>query len=405
MQQTNPIQARQKSLGIFHIIGGVIVAGLLFGAGLMVGQGKIRVGGVPNNPSTRQLSNQIDYNGLDEVYSALRDNYDGNLTNQQVLDGLKHGLAGSTKDPYTEYMSATEAEQFQNDLQGTISGVGARLEKDAEGRIVVVAPLEGSPAQAAGLRAKDVIAAVDGKTTAGMTATEAVLKIRGKKGTKVTLTIVRNQAEQLEMTITRDTIHIPSVTSKMLANGVGYLQVSQFSDDTDELANKAAQKLVADGAQSIVLDLRDNPGGEVVSAVNLSSLWLSKGTAVVEQRKGTTVVRQDRAIGGNILQGKKTVVLLNGGSASASEIVALALRDKAGARIIGEKSYGKGVVQQLIQFDDDSSLKVTVGKWYSPNGTNIDKKGIMPDQEVKISEADSKAQNDTQLTAAQEYLK
>ena len=371
----------------------------------MVGQGKIRVGGVPNNPSTRQLSNQIDYNGLDEVYSALRDNYDGNLTNQQVLDGLKHGLAGSTKDPYTEYMSATEAEQFQNDLQGTISGVGARLEKDAEGRIVVVAPLEGSPAQAAGLRAKDVIAAVDGKTTAGMTATEAVLKIRGKKGTKVTLTIVRNQAEQLEMTITRDTIHIPSVTSKMLANGVGYLQVSQFSDDTDELANKAAQKLVADGAQSIVLDLRDNPGGEVVSAVNLSSLWLSKGTAVVEQRKGTTVVRQDRAIGGNILQGKKTVVLLNGGSASASEIVALALRDKAGARIIGEKSYGKGVVQQLIQFDDDSSLKVTVGKWYSPNGTNIDKKGIMPDQEVKISEADSKAQNDTQLTAAQEYLK
>jgi carboxyl-terminal processing protease len=405
MQQTNPIQARQKSLGIFHIIGGVIVAGLLFGAGLMVGQGKIRVGGVPNNPSTRQLSNQIDYNGLDEVYSALRDNYDGNLTNQQVLDGLKHGLAGSTKDPYTEYMSATEAEQFQNDLQGTISGVGARLEKDAEGRIVVVAPLEGSPAQAAGLRAKDVIAAVDGKTTAGMTATEAVLKIRGKKGTKVTLTIVRNQAEQLEMTITRDTIHIPSVTSKMLANGVGYLQVSQFSDDTDELANKAAQKLVADGAQGIVLDLRDNPGGEVVSAVNLSSLWLSKGTAVVEQRKGTTVVRQDKAIGGNILQGKKTVILLNGGSASASEIVALALRDKAGARIIGEKSYGKGVVQQLIQFDDDSSLKVTVGKWYSPNGTNIDKKGIMPDQEVKISEADSKAQNDTQLTTAQEYLK
>lgn len=405
MQQTNPIQAQQKSLGIFHIIGGVIVAGLLFGAGLMVGQGKIRVGGVPNNPSTRQLSSQIDYNGLDEVYSALRDNYDGNLTNQQVLDGLKHGLAGSTKDPYTEYMSATEAEQFQNDLQGTISGVGARLEKDAEGRIVVVAPLEGSPAQAAGLRAKDVIAAVDGKTTAGMTATEAVLKIRGKKGTKVTLTIVRNQAEQLEMTITRDTIHIPSVTSKMLANGVGYLQVSQFSDDTDELANKAAQKLVADGAQGIVLDLRDNPGGEVVSAVNLSSLWLSKGTAVVEQRKGTTVVRQDKAIGGNILQGKKTVILLNSGSASASEIVALALRDKAEARIIGEKSYGKGVVQQLIQFDDDSSLKVTVGKWYSPNGTNIDKKGIMPDQEVKISEADSKAQNDTQLTAAQEYLK
>lgn len=405
MQQLNPIQPQQKSFGIFYIIGSVIVAGLLFGAGILVGQGKIGIGTIPMGPASRQLSSQIDYSGLDEVHSALRSNYDGAITDQQVLDGLKHGLASSTKDPYTEYMSATEAEQFQNDLQGTISGVGARLEKDAEGRIVVVAPLEGSPAQAAGLRAKDVIAAVDGKTTAGMSATEAVLKIRGKKGTKVTLTIIRNQAEQLEMTITRDTIHIPSVTSKVLPNNVGYLQVSQFSDDTDELATKEAKKLIADGAQSIVLDLRDNPGGEVVSAVNLSSLWLPRGTVVVEQRRGTKVIRQDKAIGGDILRGKKTVVLLNGGSASASEIVALSLRDKAGARIIGEKSYGKGVVQQLIQFDDGSSLKVTVGKWYSPNGTNIDKKGISPDQEVKVSEADIKAQNDTQLTAAQDYLK
>jgi len=375
----------------------------VFSGGVLVGQNWHRT--PVNYPERTGLPKQFDYTQVDEVYQAIREKYDGKLTERQVLDGLKHGLAESTKDPYTEFFTATEAEEFNDDLQGTISGVGAKLELDQDSNVVIVAPLSGSPAETAGLRAKDIIVGIDGKTTSGMTATEAVLKIRGKKGTTVKLTIVRDKKDQLEFTITRDTIHVPTVESKVLDGNIGYLQVSQFSDDTDELAAKAARDFVDKGVNAVVLDLRDNPGGEVSSSVGLSGLWLDNGDVVVQQKRGGVVSEINRVTGSvSPLKGMKTVVLINGGSASASEITALALRDKAGARIIGEKSYGKGVVQQLLPFDDGSSLKVTVGKWYSPKGTNIDKKGITPDQMVKPSDEDIKNKNDIQLQAAQSWL-
>lgn len=381
----------------------VWVALAVFSGGVLVGQNWHRT--PVNYPERTGLPKQFDYTQVDEVYQAIREKYDGKLTERQVLDGLKHGLAESTKDPYTEFFTATEAEEFNDDLQGTISGVGAKLELDQDSNVVIVAPLSGSPAETAGLRAKDIIVGIDGKTTSGMTATEAVLKIRGKKGTTVKLTIVRDKKDQLEFTITRDTIHVPTVESKVLDGNIGYLQVSQFSDDTDELAAKAARDFVDKGVNAVVLDLRDNPGGEVSSSVGLSGLWLDNGDVVVQQKRGGVVSEINRVTGSvSPLKGMKTVVLINGGSASASEITALALRDKAGARIIGEKSYGKGVVQQLLPFDDGSSLKVTVGKWYSPKGTNIDKKGITPDQMVKPSDEDIKNKNDIQLQAAQSWL-
>lgn len=377
----------------------------LFSGGLLIGRGQLNASRI-SYPQRSNLPASIDYSQVDEVYKALKDNYDGKLSEKQVLDGLKHGLAASTKDPYTEFFTADEAEQFSNDLQGTISGVGARLELDKDGNVVVVAPLDGSPAETAGLRAKDVIIAIDDKSTAGMTATEAVLKIRGKKGTQVKLTVVRDKKDQLDFMITRDTIHVPSVESKVLDGAVGYIRVSQFSDDTDELAQKAAQSLANGGVQKVILDLRDNPGGEIDSAVGLSGLWLSRGSVVVEQKRGGLLTDTSRTGGGDTpLKDMKTVVLINGGSASASEIVALALKDQIGARLIGEKSYGKGVVQQLLPFGDGSSLKVTVAKWYSPKGTNIDQSGINPDQAVKPTDEDIKNKNDTQLQAAEAWLK
>ncbi len=372
----------------------------IFLLGIFIGQGKIGIKSSGSNSKTSNLSTSIDYSSVDEVYSALRANFDGKLTDQQVLDGLKHGLAASADDPYTEFFSAKQAEEFNNDLQGTIIGVGAKLEKNSEGNIVVVAPIEGSPAQAAGVRAQDIIAGIDGKTTTGMSATDAVLKIRGEKGTKVTLTLIRNKTERLDLTIVRDEIRVPTVTSRVEANNVGYMQVSQFSDDTDELAIKAAEGFKAKGVTSMVLDLRDNPGGEVTSATNLSSIWLPKGSVVVEQRRGKETLETDRTSSEPLLPNVKVVVLINGGSASASEIVALALRDTKGATVIGEKSFGKGVVQQLMPFDDGSALKVTVARWFSPKGTNIDQKGITPDQKVVLTEEDIKAGNDPQLQAA-----
>jgi len=376
---------------------------LLFFGGQAVGQGKIKLSS-SKYPQSTNLPARLDYSQVTEVYEALKDNYDGTIDEQQVIDGMKHGVALSTKDPYTEFFTADEAKEFNNDLQGTIIGIGAQLELTQEGSVVVVAPITGSPAEAAGIRAKDIIIGIDGKTTSGMTASQAVLKIRGKKGTKVELTVVRDAKEQLNFTITRDEIHVPTATSKILEGTIGYLRVSQFSDDTDELAAKAAQSFRDAGVKQVVLDLRDNPGGEVTSAVGLCSLWLQRGQVVVQQKHGNTLVDVSKATGNPLLAGMKTVVLLNAGSASASEITALALRDQVGARLVGEKSYGKGVVQQLLPFSDGSSLKVTVGKWYSPKGTNIDKKGITPDQEVVLSVEDSKASNDTQLKAATDFL-
>lgn len=382
----------------------IIAAAVFFIFGVLVGQGRIDLTGQPYSDRS-SLSAKIDYSQLNELYTTLRENFNGTLTDQQILDGLKHGMAASTDDAYTEFMTAKESEDFSGNLQGTISGIGAKLELDDDKNVVIAAPLAGSPAEAAGLRAKDIITKINGDSAHGLSVTEAVKKIRGEKSTKVQLTIVRNKTDQLDFTITRDTIKIPSVVTKKLGDDkIGYIQVSQFSDDTDELAQKAAESFKADGISKIILDLRDNPGGEVTTAVNLSSLWLEKGDLIVEQRRGKTVTDTQKATSVNTLKGMSTVVLLNAGSASASEITALALRDHDTAIIMGETSYGKGVVQQLFPFSDGSSLKVTVAKWYSPKGTNIDKKGVKPDTEVKMTEEAYKNGTDLQLDAATDYL-
>lgn len=382
----------------------VAVAAAIFTLGVFTGNGTIHLTSPGQQASQTGLPKTLDFSSVNEVYTALRQNYNGKLTEQQVLDGLKHGLASSTGDPYTQFFTAKESQGFNEQLQGTFSGIGAQLDQDTEGNIVVVAPIAGSPAEAAGVRAQDIIADIDGTSTSGMTAQGAVTKIRGPKGTQVTLTLVRNKSQTLKLTITRDDITVPSVTSKILDGNIGYLQVSQFSDNTFTLAQEAVASFEKAGVTKIVLDLRDNPGGLVDSAVNVSSLWLPKGATIMQEKRGNTVVDTLRATGKNPLQGKQTVVLLNGGSASASEITAAALRDNKAATIIGEKSYGKGVEQQIIPFSDGSQLKVTVADWNRPNGQNINKKGITPDQTVKMTEDDYKNKTDPQLDAATAYL-
>ena len=381
----------------------LLLALAIFMSGILVGQGNLNFTGAAHGSGTG-LPKTLDFSQVNEVYQALRDNYDGTLTQQQVLDGLKHGLAQSTKDPYTVFFTAQEANAFNSELQGTISGIGAQLELDQDNNIVIVAPLAGSPAEAAGLRAKDIIVTIDGGSTSGMSVNDAVQKIRGQKGTSVKLGIVRNKTQALNFTITRDTIQIPTAVSKILDNNIGYLQVSQFSEDTDSLVTKAVADFQAKHVTKVILDLRDNPGGEVTTAVQLSSLWLQQGDVIVQQKRGNSVIDTQYANATNSLHGMKTVVLVNGGSASASEITALALRDHKAAYIIGEKTYGKGVVQQLIPFSDGSSLKVTIAKWYSPNGTNVNHVGITPDQIVTPTDADYKNNNDVQLKAAQAWL-
>ncbi len=400
------VQYMQKLRQTIWVKTGVpsLLALVIFLVGIQVGNGTIHVDVLSRTTTENPgLPSQLDYSSVTQVYQALKSNYDGKLTAAQLLDGLKQGLAEATKDPYTEYFNADAAKQFAAQLNNSFTGIGAALGKDSEGSLIIVAPIKGFPADKAGLLPQDVIAAINGESASGLSPDVAVGKIRGPKGTQVTLKIIRNKTQTLSFTITRDDIQLPSVTSKVLDGNIGYLQISSFSDDTADLASKAAQKFQSEHVKGIILDLRSNPGGLLDAAVHVSSLWLPAGTTVVTE-KGTNGEQAYTADGNDLLRDIPTAVLINDGSASASEITAGALRDNGAARLIGTTSFGKGVVQQLVQFNDGTELKVTIASWYRPSGQNINKKGITPDQKVDLSDADAKAGNDTQLKAAQSYL-
>ncbi|HET7059782.1 MAG TPA: S41 family peptidase [Candidatus Saccharimonadales bacterium] len=378
---------------------------VVFAIGLGVGNGTIslhRQHGVAGN-----LPAKPDYTTVNQVYKSLIENYDGKLTETQLLEGLKHGLAQSTNDPYTVYFTAKEAKEFNQQLNNQFSGIGAELGQDSDGNLQVIAPIAGTPAAKAGLQAGDLIASINGTSTSGMSIDQAVHKIRGKAGSKVSLQIVRNKTTPLTLDITRQNITVPSVNTKILPGNTGYMQITSFSDDTADLAQKAAQQFHDQHVKAVVLDLRNDPGGLLDAAIKVSSLWLPQGKLILQEKRGSEVVQSYYADGNDILKGIPTVVLTNSGSASASEITAGALHDNDAAYVIGQKSYGKGVVQQLINFRDGSQLKVTVASWYRPDGQNINHRGITPDKTVTLPKnvtVKPGGDNDTQLQAAESYL-
>ncbi|HKR82133.1 MAG TPA: S41 family peptidase [Candidatus Saccharimonadales bacterium] len=395
-------ERRRFRLGfIGKTVAAALVLVLVFGLGIEVGSGRLALYG--SQAATGNLPKKLDYSSVNQVYQALKSNYDGQLDANKLLDGIKSGLASATGDPYTKYFSAAQAKDFNNELSGTFTGIGAELGQDSAGHLQVVAPIAGFPAAKAGLRAQDLITQIDGTSTAGMSVDTAVGKIRGPKGTTVKLTIVRDGAAS-DVAITRDDIKVPSVNYKILPGNVGYMQITQFSDDTAGLAKKAADQFKQAGVKGVVLDMRDNPGGLLTAAVDVSSLWVPNGKMVLQEKRGNTVTNTYNAEGGATLNGIPTAVLVNGGSASAAEITAGALRDNNVARVIGAKSYGKGSVQVVLDLTGGAEMKVTVAKWYRPNGQNIDKKGITPDQPVVMTDSDYKNNQDPQEDAALAWL-
>lgn len=358
----------------------------------------------PKNSANSALPADLDYETVEDVYDKLKVRFDGELDEQTLIDGLKHGLVEASGDEYTVYLSEEEATEFYSDLNGSFEGIGAELGLDNE-IIVIVSPIKGFPAAEAGLRPQDKIIKIDGESAIGLSVEEAVLKIRGESGTEVVLTIER-ASEQIEVSITRATITIPSVEYRVLDDqSTGVIEVYRFAEDTASLAREAAEYFVDQNVESVILDVRSNSGGYVDAAVALASLWLDEGEVVFEQRSGDVVEGVKKATGAPLLKDMPTVVLINQGSASASEIVAGALKDHQVATIVGMTSYGKGSVQELAKLGDGSTLKVTIARWFTPNGVNIDETGISPDEEVEYTEENFENGTDPQLDKAKSILR
>ena len=412
-----PMQEKpKKKWPLPKIFAVLILTVIVFTGGVAVGRGDLQLRGL-SVTKTRPGPASLDYSSIDQIYGLLKSDFDGTLDEQKIIDGLKAGLVQAAGDPYTVYFNAEEAKTFNEELSGSFTGIGAELGTDELGNIVIVSPLSGYPAEKAGLKPKDIIDAIDGETTIGLSVDKAVQKIRGPAGTSVKLTILRGIDKPFEVTITRQQINVDTVKSSVDA-GIGYLKITQFTDDTTKLAKAAVADFQNKGVKAVILDLRGNPGGYLSGAVDISSFWLDKKQIVVSQKRGGQTLSTEYAKSGATLKDIPTVVLIDGGSASASEITAGALRDNGAATIIGEKSFGKGSVQQVECLSMQSlsltqtsgscegpMLKVTIARWYTPMGANIDKQGITPDITLSISDEDQKAGRDPQKDRATEILR
>jgi carboxyl-terminal processing protease len=314
--------------------------------------------------------------------------------------GAITGMVDSLNDPYTEFFSPADATQFNQDITGNFGGIGAELGTNPQNQIVIVASLKGTPAEAAGLKPQDEIVAINGSSTDSISVDQVVNLIRGPVGTKVTLSIIRaSSTKPMDFTITRQNIQIPLVNFEMKGN-IAHISLLQFDQDAEPLFYQALQKAVSDNAQGIVLDLRDDPGGYLQVAVDLAGYFLKPNSLVVKQ-VGRSVPEVDSTTSGDgALDTMPMAILINGGSASASEILAGALHDDRNIPLVGTQSFGKGVVQQVEQLSDGSSIKITVAYWVTPSGIIIDHKGLTPDDVVPITDAQVAADQDPQLDKA-----
>ncbi len=380
---------------------------------------------------TAQIPTTADFNRFWEVWDIVtKQHIDKPIDPNILIDGAIHGMVSAIGDPYTSYLNIEQNSEALGSLNGLYEGIGAQLGFDEANNLIVVAPLDGSPAKAAGVQAGDKILQIEGKDTVGVSVTEAVNKIRGKAGTVSTLLLARASVEEpFEVKIVRDEIKLESVTWEDKGEGIVLIRLSRFGEDTNQEWSKVINEVVSEmpNLKGIVLDVRNNPGGYLDSAVYIGSEFISNGAIVSEAFSNGTDQAFNVDHKGKLLDNKvKIAVLINGGSASASEIVAGALKERRKAILVGERSFGKGTVQKAEEFDDGASVHVTVAKWLTPNKNWIDKRakevdesaynetlddgtkvigGLKPDEEVKFTDEDIQKQNDVQLNKAVELLK
>ena len=345
----------------------------------------------------RTSNKTIDLSSVQKTYQELIANYDGKLDTQKLIYGANRGLVEAAGDPHTAYMDPDETKEFDKSLSGQIGGgIGAEIGL-RNNKPTIIKPLENSPAQKAGIKAGEAIVKVNDEASSDWSVEKVVSKIRGEVGTSVKLTLLSG-GQTREVSVVRQNIVSPAVESE-IDGEIGILKVNRFGDDTVSLSRKYASEFVEKGVKKVILDLRNNPGGTVGAAQGLLGIWLDNQIAMTE-RRGSEIVKTLRTTGTPILGNMKTVVLINGNSASASEITAGALREYGKATLIGQKSYGKGSVQIVLGLPGGSQMKVTEARWYTPKGKNIDKTGIEPDVKVDLSSDDVNNNVDPQMDKA-----
>lgn len=385
----------KKFLTLFFLL--LIILGS-FGLGIYFGESQCKI--CP--PS------EIDFSLFWETYNKLQEKFvdKGRIDQSKILYGAISGMVKSLEDPYTVFLPPEETKRFEEDVKGVFEGVGMEI-GIKKGQLQVIAPLEGTPAQRAGLRAGDKILKINDSLTADLTAEEAVNLIRGPKGTGVTLTIFRTEWEKTEeIKLIREVIQIPSLKWELKEDDIAYIKLYQFSEKAGLDFREAAVKILQSPAKKIILDLRNNPGGYLEIAQDIAGWFLERGEVVViEDFGGKGEQKIYRSSGPGRFSKYSMVILINEGSASGSEILAGALKDNRGVLLIGERSFGKGSVQELESLRGGSSLKVTVAKWLTPKGELIADKGLEPDIKVEMTDEDYDKDRDPQLDKAIEALK
>ena len=393
--------------GVILLIGGGFFAGFYLGiyttkeekAATSYGEVKNRDAAIP-----KYLSKDIDFRLFWDVWSRVRSDYiDKNTPDTKLFYGALAGIVSALDDPYSVFLTPESSERFHESLAGSFQGIGAEI-GIKKNQLLIIAPLPETPAEKAGLRAGDKILAIDKKNTAGMSLEDAVTRIRGKKGSTVVLTTYRDgDDKEKDVSIVRDAIEIKSVTWKIIdSTDIGYIKVSNFNEDTESRFADAVKFMLSKRVKGLILDLRNNPGGFLDTSIEMAGYWVDGQTVVIE--KYDHEEKEFKARVRARLQGMPTVVLVNEGSASASEIVSGALQDYGAATLVGKKTFGKGSVQDVKPLPDGSSIKLTIAKWLTPKRRSINGEGIKPDIEIEMKKEDYEGNKDPQLEKAKEIL-
>lgn len=410
MEQMEQVERNnQRNVYWSGLLSGLLLAILLFGC-IYIGKQVFQIFeakqiGEEAQAEDAQLLNDYTAAKIDVIEDTIRQYYLEEADRGKMEDGIYYGLVNSLEDPYSVYYSAEELQELQMSSEGIYYGIGAYISKAAtEEYCVISGTIENTPAEEAGLRADDIIYMVDGIDTVGMDISEVVALIKGEEGTQVMLTLVREgEADYLEIPVERRKIESPTVSSEMLENQIGYIEITEFDDVTEDQFAEALAECKGNGMKALILDLRSNPGGNLSTVCEISRMLLPKGMIVYTEDKYGK--RDEYTCDGTRKLEVPAVVLVNGYSASASEILAGALKDHGMATIMGTTTFGKGIVQRVISLSDGSAVKLTVSKYYTPNGNDIHEKGVEPDVVVEF-DADAYYDEgvDNQLQEAISYL-